>query len=288
MSENFPISQKNTSPDDDAVISIRRKIKEANGGDNTIASKVTEVGDLKNKSKKDNKLKKKLEVNGESDSSNKIPRPPTPPKSGKESDPYLNNSNKKERSDDLPKRPRSEKDLDKKTGQLNKRHKKEKSERPNKEEVNKREALLSKMIIPNDPVIYDSTIDDLGKDGKGAWFYTGDSGIVVDKSGKGVDQRSKVKIEYKEPDGNVTEEKQVTWSELTPIYDSAEEYAQSLKKIRDTYEKAVAEKNTDYQKHLTLLLQQVSYFATGFILKAKEEIQSNIESQKDRSNKTVA
>lgn len=273
MPENFYTSQKDTSPEEETASSIRKQIQEANGGGNTIADRITEVGDLRNINKKDKKIRKKLEVNGNTKSSNKIPRPPTSMQSSENSEPRRKNNDKEDESNKLQKRPQPRKNIDKKTRPSNPSYKEKKSKLSEKEKINKREAMLSKIIAPNDPVFYGGTVENLGKDGEGAWFYTGESEIVMDKSGKGVDQKSKVKIEYKDPSGNVIEQKEVTWSEITPSFNKDKEYTNALRKIRKVYEQVKKTgDNEAYEKHLANLGSQLMYFSIELDKRQKEKI----------------
>jgi|GEM_PF-1350001 ADP-ribose pyrophosphatase YjhB (NUDIX family) len=129
-----------------------------------------------------------------------------------------------------------------------------------------REAKLSEIITAGDPVLLDGVND---FDTPGAWFYTGESKMVMDDTR----QKSQVKIEFKQPDGTVTEEKEVTWSEITPAYNSDQEYTSALKKIRKIYEQVKEDGgNEAYEKHLANIGSQLMYFSIKLDERQKDKI----------------
>ncbi|MEX2514650.1 MAG: hypothetical protein WD335_00780 [Candidatus Paceibacterota bacterium] len=286
-----PQTLNNNADVNDAALTIKEQMIEAqkeSNGNGSLGDHVDidEVGELNKSGKKTNKLDKKQEEKNEGDE--RLPKRPT--KNGQSSNTVEKSESKPAASSEQPTEkappaPYSENETEKK---VDFSEEKNDSSDTNSEEgsseitiESQRKPKLEKIISAGDPVLLYGIKD---FDTPGAWFYTGESIMVKE----GSQQKSKVEIIYKYPDGSEGEKREVSWSEITPIYESAEEYTQALQKIRDIYEKAVAEKNTDYQEHLAHLLKQVNYFAIEILRKAKEEYGAHSESDQDQLDKTAA
>lgn len=133
---------------------------------------------------------------------------------------------------------------------------------------------LSKIIDIEDPVIPDGVEGELGS--VDSWFL---ANVFDDSYGEYAgdtndDERHDVEIMKKAPDGTVIEHKSVTWDEITPRYDSIEEYKSAFQALREARQQAKTEGNTDYRKHLAKLLQQVSHFAKIFYKKHKSRAET--------------
>lgn len=155
-------------------------------------------------------------------------------------------------------------------------HKQKEKKSPEKELPNNREATLSRLLNVGDPVLLHGMKD---FDTPGAWFYAGDNEMITDRSGKGTKHKSQVKIIFKEPDGEMTKERLVSWLEITPQYDSSEEYVQALHTIREKHKQAAEEGNTDYEQHLKRLLWQTAFFAQKFAISEKKRLDEEMKSE---------
>lgn len=264
MGENL-ISQNNWKSSQerdlemDTSSAIRKKIQQAQEDAHntsrhkaaTVAENISSLGELESENGMNGEHTSSVETKQEK-SANHINKVPTPP------------------ADRREERPRNKKKTDEKSPEVSDKpaEKAERKKRPSREnEDNQRESVLSQIVDSNDPVLYKGAIRDLNTPGTGAWF-------LDDKSD--TSPGSTVRIIYKEPDGSVTDEKQVSWPEITPTYGTAQEYTEALDTIVETYNKAEADNNSVYQKHLAHLLQQVSIFAMDFI-KRKQRNQSETQ-----------
>lgn len=223
-------------------------------------------------------IKKKIAENGHSENSEmEVPTPPNNNEDNKEAAQNSENTTSEiekkprpSRNNGVEENPRSSSEDNQTDEGAHAQNSEERVETPEegteKELPNNREAILSKIISTGDPVLLNGVKD---FDTPGAWFYTGDAEMITDTS----NHKSQVKIIFKRPNGEVAEERQVTWSEITPAYNSDEEYTHALRTIREKYEHVKKQGNDEaYEKHLAKLGAQIMYFSLRFDQRQKEKI----------------